>query len=87
MTEQSALDATLSVDQLTEALQGTISSDAKVSLGPLTISLAPFIYLIGRVLSPHVLPVACTATAIGSSSPRRWCATARLAGACSAIFH
>ncbi len=55
VTEQSALDATLSVDQLTEALQGTISSDAKVSLGPLTISLAPFIYLIGRVLqSPRI---------------------------------
>lgn len=55
LTEQSALDATLSVDQLTEALQGTISSDAKVNLGPLTISLAPFIYLIGRVLqSPRI---------------------------------
>jgi tetratricopeptide (TPR) repeat protein len=55
VTEQSALDATLSVDQLTEALQGTISSDAKISLGPLTISLAPFIYLIGRVLqSPRI---------------------------------
>ena len=55
LTEQSALDATLSVDQLTEALQGTISADAKVSLGPLTISLAPFIHLIGRVLqSPRI---------------------------------
>jgi tetratricopeptide (TPR) repeat protein len=55
LTEQSALDATLSVDQLTEALQGTISGDAKIGLGPLTISLAPFIHLLGRVLqSPRI---------------------------------
>ena len=55
LTEQSALDSTLSVDQLTEALQGTISSDTKLNLGPLTISLAPFIYLLGRVLqSPRI---------------------------------
>lgn len=51
----SALDATLSVDQLSEALQGAISDQAKFNIGPLTVSLAPLIQLMGRVLqSPRI---------------------------------
>lgn len=51
----SALDATLSVDQLSEALQGAISDQAKFNVGPLTVSFAPLIQLTGRVLqSPRI---------------------------------
>lgn len=46
---QRALDATLSIDDLVENLQGTVSSDAKASFGPVTIPLAPLVTLFGKL--------------------------------------
>ena len=48
--QQRALDATLTVDDLVNTLQGTISADTKASFGPLTIPLAPLVALFGRLL-------------------------------------
>jgi tetratricopeptide (TPR) repeat protein len=46
---QRALDATLSVDDLVENLQGTVNAAAKVGFGPLSIPLAPLVSLFGRL--------------------------------------
>jgi tetratricopeptide (TPR) repeat protein len=45
-----ALDATLSVDDLVETLQGTITAEAKASFGPISIPLAPLVTLFGKLL-------------------------------------
>src|SRR4051812_22788943 len=49
-THQRALDATLSVDDLVENLQGAVSSDAKTSVGPITIPLAPLVTVFGKLV-------------------------------------
>lgn len=50
LAHQSGLDATLSVDDLVENLQGTISAEAKATVGPVTIPLAPLVTLFGKLL-------------------------------------
>lgn len=50
LTDQRGLDATLSVDDLVEKLQGTISSETKAAVGPVTIPLAPFVTLFAKLL-------------------------------------
>src|SRR3954452_8385910 len=49
-THQRALDATLSGDDLVENLQGPLSSDAKTSVGPITIPLAPLVTVFGKLV-------------------------------------
>ena len=39
-----------SLDALSEALQGTVSADTKLSVGPISVPLAPFITLLGKLL-------------------------------------
>ena len=50
LSHQRALDATLSVDALTDSLQGTVSAESKITVGPISIPLAPFITLLGKVV-------------------------------------
>jgi tetratricopeptide (TPR) repeat protein len=45
-----SLDTTLTVDDLVQNLQGAVSADAKASIGPLTLPLAPFVAIIGALL-------------------------------------
>ena len=50
LAHQPALDATLAVDDLVKTLQGAISADAKASLGPVSVPLAPIVSLGGRLI-------------------------------------
>lgn len=50
LAHQQGLDPTLSVDDLVENLQGTVGSEAKATVGPLTIPLAPLITLFAKLL-------------------------------------
>ena len=49
--ERRALDATLSVDALVETLEGNFSAE-KASLGPISIPIAPFAALFGKLVQP-----------------------------------
>lgn len=50
LANQRALDATLSVDDLVENLQGTFTAETKANIGPLTLPVAPFVTLFGRLV-------------------------------------
>jgi tetratricopeptide (TPR) repeat protein len=51
LTEQTALDATLSVDELNDAFRGAAGEEASLTFGKLTIPLTPFVHLLGKVVA------------------------------------
>jgi tetratricopeptide (TPR) repeat protein len=50
LSHERSLDATLTVDDLVQNLQGAVSADAKATVGPITIPLAPVVTLVGILL-------------------------------------
>jgi tetratricopeptide (TPR) repeat protein len=55
LSEQTALDATLSVDELSDAFSGAAGDELKLSWGKASIPLAPFVRLLGKlVASPRI---------------------------------
>ena len=56
LAEQSALDATLSVDELSDFFKGPVIAESKFKLAGITLPLAPFLQLAGRlVASPRII--------------------------------
>jgi len=51
VTEHSPLDATLSVDEFSDAFRGAAVDDAKLTWGKLSVPLAPLVRLLGRVVA------------------------------------
>jgi tetratricopeptide (TPR) repeat protein len=51
LAEQSALDATLSVDELSDFFKGPVIAESTVKLAGITLPLAPFLQLAGRLVS------------------------------------
>jgi tetratricopeptide (TPR) repeat protein len=51
VNERTPLDATLSVDELSEAFRGAAGEQITLKLGQLTIPLAPLVHLLGRLVA------------------------------------
>ena len=49
LVSSAALDATISVDDVVSALQDTVSAETKITMGPLSVPVAPFMAVAGRM--------------------------------------